>query len=185
MLTVSVAAVVAGLGVPALMNVSLDGHRTTVVNELVTTLMLARSEAIKLGRPVVVCGVRDGNRNGALDPPELSCAGRDWSEGWLLGAWNDTNGDGFVTADELTVLRTRVAASPGRLTVKTGNFMATPPVRPAGTVVLKPFSRRSSNGTITVCDRRGSRAARAIIISPNGRPRISSTASDGQSLVCP
>lgn len=51
--------------------------------------------------------------------------------------------------------------------------------------VFRPFRGRSTNGTLTVCDRRGGSAARAIIINNIGRPRLSAAASNGNPLSCP
>ena len=185
MLAVSIASALAAVGVPAFTNLTLDSHRTTLTNELLGGLLLARSEAVKRGQNVIVCGLSDANRNGVLDPFERRCAGRDWTDGWMLGAWDDVNHDNAVGADEVTALRIFLTGESGRMTVTTGNFTATPPVAPAGTAVMKIFGRRSNNGTITICDRRGSRQARAIIISPNGRARVSARRSDGSALICP
>ena len=58
-------------------------------------------------------------------------------------------------------------------------------MRPAGSATLETFGRHSSNGTITICDGRGSAEARAVIVSPNGRARSSKTRADGTPLICP
>lgn len=186
MVTLSVAATLAAVAVPAFGTLVQDHRRTTIVNELMATLMFARSEAAKRGRPVVVCGFDDANGNGSLDPAEQRCSGHDWSDGWIAAAWNDADGDGVVDDAELAEapLRQHVIDR-GQVTVTAGNFTVTPPVAPAGTAVLKPFAQRCGNGTITVCDRRGAGAARAIIVSANGRSRITTRNSAGQPLACP
>ena len=51
--------------------------------------------------------------------------------------------------------------------------------------VFRPFRGRSTNGTLVICDRRGSSAARAIVVNNIGRPRLADTASDGDPLACP
>jgi type IV fimbrial biogenesis protein FimT len=38
--------------------------------------------------------------------------------------------------------------------------------------VFRPHDRRSTNGTIAWCDERGERHAKAVVISPTGRPRL-------------
>jgi hypothetical protein len=43
----------------------------------------------------------------------------------------------------------------------------------------------ATTATLTVCDERGSRAARAVIVSRIGRPRISDRDAGGRPLVCP
>jgi hypothetical protein len=41
------------------------------------------------------------------------------------------------------------------------------------------------NGTVTFCDTRGPAAARAVIISYTGRPRVSDRGPGRRPLVCP
>ena len=48
--------------------------------------------------------------------------------------------------------------------------------------VFRPYDRRSTNGTIAWCDARGEAAARSVVISPTGRPRVKTGAG---SLRCP
>jgi type IV fimbrial biogenesis protein FimT len=50
--------------------------------------------------------------------------------------------------------------------------------------IFRPYYRRSTNGTVIFCDRRGSAAARAVIVSYTGRPRVSSTDAGGRRLNC-
>ena len=58
----------------------------------------------------------------------------------------------------------------------------------AGTIVSnRPYyefrpGRRSTNGTIVFCDARGATAARAVIVSYTGRPRVSARDADGRPL---
>jgi type IV fimbrial biogenesis protein FimT len=44
--------------------------------------------------------------------------------------------------------------------------------------------RRSTNGTTVFCDSRGAAAARAVIVSYTGRPRVDSRDGDGRPLRC-
>jgi type IV fimbrial biogenesis protein FimT len=183
--TLGIVGVLASVAVPAFERILLDSRRTAVVNEIVTALLLARTEAIKRRQPVVACGVRDGNGNGILEPAERACAGYDWTQGWIVGAWRDADGDGFVDPAELTVLREHLTDAGSGVVVSAGPFTATPPVAPAGTTVLKPFGQRSGNGSVTVCDRRGGSHARAIIVAGSGRTRVASKTSAGGPLRCP
>ena len=186
MTVVCIAGVVASVAMPSLDALAMNERRTAVVNNLLATLLLARSETLKRGgRPLVVCGLNDGNGNGTLDPAEQRCAGHDWTDGWMLGTWNDADGDATVDADEFEPLRVFQTGASGRLTVTAGNFTASPPVAPAGTMLIKAFGRRTSNGTITICDRRGPPDARGVIVSSLGRARVSSRRADGTPLRCP
>ena len=49
---------------------------------------------------------------------------------------------------------------------------------------FRPIMRRSTNGTLVFCDERGPAAARAVIVSYTGRPRVDTVAADGARLVC-
>jgi hypothetical protein len=45
--------------------------------------------------------------------------------------------------------------------------------------------RRSTNGTTVFCDRRGAAAAKAVIVSYTGRPRVDTRDGDRRPLQCP
>jgi type IV fimbrial biogenesis protein FimT len=182
--TLAIAGTLALVAGPPLQDLVLNGRRTSAVNDLLLTLMLARSETVKRGKALVVCGIADTNGNGQVDPDEQRCAGHDWSAGWLVGTWHDADGDAFVDAGELTPVRVFNAPAPG-LSITAGNFTATPPVGPHGTLLVRQFGWRTSNGTVTVCDRRGASHARAVIVSPIGRARASARRADGTPLRCP
>jgi type IV fimbrial biogenesis protein FimT len=49
---------------------------------------------------------------------------------------------------------------------------------------FRAFGWRSTNGTVTFCDRRGQPHARAVIVSYTGRPRVSPEGPGGRALVC-
>jgi type IV fimbrial biogenesis protein FimT len=184
--TLCIAGIVMAWAVPSLDRMVLDARRTAVVNDLLLTLLAARSETAKRkGQPLVACGFDDRDGDGTLDPDEQRCGGYDWSDGWMLGTWHDADADGTVDPPEFAPVRVFQTGAGGRLAVTAGNFSASPPVRPAGTMLIKAFGRRTSNGTITICDRRGPAAARAVIVSPLGRARVSSTRADGTPLRCP
>jgi type IV fimbrial biogenesis protein FimT len=178
--------VVASMAVPSFTELARNERRSAVASRLVATLLQARSETLKRGgRPLVICGVKDRDGDSRLAGDELACSGTDWSEGWMMATWDDADGDSRAEAGELEPVRVIQTDAGGRLTVTAGNFTASPPVRPAGTLLFKSFGRRTSNGTITVCDERGPRQARGVIVSSLGRARVSSRRSDGTPLRCP
>jgi type IV fimbrial biogenesis protein FimT len=59
-----------------------------------------------------------------------------------------------------------------------------------GTVISnRPYyefrpGRRSTNGSIVFCDGRGAVAARAVIVSYTGRPRVARVDAEGRPLKC-
>lgn len=92
MITLALAAIVLTLGVPSFNQTIRTNRVATQVNELVTALNLARSEAIHRGTAVTVCASAD----------QATCSGsNDWRTGWIVTTDNNTTGAPSVN----TVLR--------------------------------------------------------------------------------
>jgi len=163
LITCLLGGVILGLAVPSLRNVSLDAHRTAEVNELVLAIQLARSEASKRGRPVVVCESADNLRCGG---DALS-----FDAGWIVFVNTDDIRPPQRSADEPLLL---AHAPLGRGTVTSNRAY----------FEFRPVQRRSVNGTVVFCDERGPSAARAVIVSYTGRPRVASVDSGGGELRC-
>ena len=163
MLALAVVATLVGVGVPSFRQIALDARRTADVNAFVTAIQLARSEAAKRARSVIVCKTAD----------RVRCGGREieFDAGWMV----------FVNDDDLLPAG-RSAAEP--------LLFAYAPVM-GGTIVsnrplyeFRAYRRRSTNGTVTFCDERGARAARAVIVSYTGRPRVAAAGPGRRALVC-
>jgi hypothetical protein len=52
------------------------------------------------------------------------------------------------------------------------------------TLSFRPFGQMGVTATFTFCDDRGSPAARAVIISQTGRPRVSDRSASNTPLLC-
>ena len=160
--TLAIAATLLGAGIPAFTDVVLDGRRTADVNALVLAVQLARSEAAKRGRPVIVCKTADRRRCGGAEMRV--------GAGFMV----------FVNLDDRYPPE-RSAGEP---------LLYTHATELKGTIVSnRPFyefrpGRRSTNGTVVFCDRRGAPAARAVIVSYTGRPRVDRRDGDGRPLQC-
>jgi type IV fimbrial biogenesis protein FimT len=160
--TLGIAGLLLGVGVPAFTGVVLDARRTADVNAFVLAVQLARSEAAKRGRTVIVC----------LTPDRQRCGGGDLA--------SDTGFMTYVNLDD--------ANPPARSPDEPLLYAHAPELR--GTIVSnRPFyefrpGRRSTNGTVVFCDRRGAAAARAVIVSFTGRPRVDTRDGDGRPLQC-
>jgi type IV fimbrial biogenesis protein FimT len=154
-----VAGILAGLGAPALTDFLLDGRRTADVNALVLAVQLARSEAAKRGRSVIVCPTADHTR----------CGG-EFGAGFMV----------YVNLDD--------RYPPERTDAEPLLYAHVPEI--AGTITSnRPYyefrvGRRSTNGTFVLCDRRGAREARAVIVSYTARPRVADRDADGRRLRC-
>jgi len=79
-ITVAIAAIVLGLGVPGFQQLIRANRTVPEVNRLVTALSLARSEAVKRNATVAVC--RASGSNCSLAP------GVNWENGWVVFADN-------------------------------------------------------------------------------------------------
>lgn len=87
----AVAIILLGVGIPGFRTVMASNQLTSTSNDLVTSLNLARQEAVTRGLPVSVCPSSDGN----------GCSGgTDWSIGWMVFQDNGTTPGVFDSGDE-------------------------------------------------------------------------------------
>lgn len=163
LVAVAVVALVLGLGVPALRGLLLDARLAAAVNALVHSVHLARQEAQRDLRDVVVCRSTDGR---GCAPPG------DWSSGWIVFVNRDGDEPPVVDAPE-PVLHATGPVGPARVASNRRAY------------VLRPYTLRATNGTVVFCDERGAAHARAVILSYTGRPRVSRRQAGGQPLACP
>ena len=161
--TLSVSALLLGLGVPSFHRFLLDGRRTADVNAFVLAVQLARTEAAKRGEAVVLCPSRDGSR----------CANdeKGYGAGWIVFYDRDSKSPPQRSDAEPLIYAYRPAT--------TGSIVGNRPY-----FDFRPTMRRSTNGTLVFCDERGGSAARAVIVSYTGRPRVDTVDSDGKRLGC-
>ncbi|MCI0667419.1 MAG: GspH/FimT family pseudopilin [Methylococcaceae bacterium] len=93
MVTLLLAAIVLGYGVPAFRNLILNNRQAAHMNNILTSVMLARSEALKRHHSVTVC--KSANNS--------SCAtAGGWEQGWIV--FDDPNKSAIVDIGE-TVIR--------------------------------------------------------------------------------
>lgn len=153
LVALTVSAVLLVAAVPAYRSIVLDNARAAAVNDLVAALTLARSEAQKQRRQIVVCPLADGNCRPAV---------RNWNGGWLVYAdRGEVSPPVFEAGDPVLAVFGRRGAD----VLVRGNV---------GAFVFRPAPLRNVNGTVTFCDRRGSAQARAVIVAPSGRVRVTS-----------
>ncbi|OYW64506.1 MAG: hypothetical protein B7Z32_07205 [Hydrogenophilales bacterium 12-64-13] len=95
LVTLTVLAVVLAIALPSLQDFLRRNRLAAETNNLVSAMAYARSEAVKLGQPVSVCGVSDPEAT----PPV--CADDSWTSGWIVFVDTGTLGD----ATDDTVLR--------------------------------------------------------------------------------
>lgn len=152
MITLSIAAILATIAAPSFTSIIQNNRMTTQYNELLASLTLTRSEAIKRAQRVTVCQSSTGN----------SCSGSatDWHTGWVV--FIDTDEDNNIDVGE-DILRINSAISGGN----TLGFGARTRVAYAS----DGLAVGGSNGTFTLCDDRGDSERRGLVISTTGRAR--------------
>jgi len=137
-------AILATLATPALESLRLNASRAAAMEGLLRAAWYARSEAVRQGRPVLLCPAGPGG---------TCAAGREaWSDGWIVAA---------AAAPE-DALRTGPGGARTRAALLANR----------DAFIFETQDRRSTNGTLAWCDPRGESASRAIVISPTGRPRL-------------
>lgn len=166
MITLVVGAILLVVAVPSFMSFQKDNRRVTQVNELVSGLNLARSEAVKSNATAGFCPSSDG----------ATCSGAIYDNGWIVFLNNDADSPPVVDAGE-TVLRTH-----------SGTTFSGTSLRATGITTGLNFAatgRPSAPGDITYCDDRGASQARSVIVTRVGIIRADSTHEDGTALTCP
>jgi type IV fimbrial biogenesis protein FimT len=145
MVTVTVAATLLVVAVPAFTSFVQNNRAAAHANELVTALAFARNEAIRRGVPIAICS----STNGA------ACAGvNDWTTGWVvrtgggqvLRAWPARSGGAGVVSGDVNTLQYQpqgsvtAAVLPARLRVRpphcTGNQGRDVRINAAGRAVV-------------------------------------------------
>lgn len=152
-----------GYGVPQFRDFLQDSARTREVNGLVHGIHLARSEAIKRNGAVSLCPSPDGETCGP--------AGTPWHSGWIVFVNRDRD-QPAIRDDGEDLLRVHQAWPAGQVSAN------------RATLTFRAFGQMGVTATFTFCDRRGPRAARAVIVSQTGRPRTSSRDASGRPLAC-
>lgn len=152
MVTLAIATILLTIAVPNFVVFVQNNRLTSQANDLVTALNYARSEAIKGGAPVTVCG-RASN---------TACGGATtWDAGYLVYA--DTNRNGAPDAGEILQVRQQLE---GGNSLRAG----------ASTQITYQSSgfRSDGNGpdTFSLYDSRGVGSGRAVCVNTQGRTLV-------------
>lgn len=162
LVTVAVAAIVLVVAVPSFADLIKNNRLTAATNDLIASLSLARSEAVKRELRVTVCKSADG----------ASCVTTgEWEQGWIVFT-DDKANVGVVDGGEV-LLRVHEAI-PGAVTMSGNNnvvnyisYVASGWGQGAGGAI--------PNGTINVCGESTGNVAnvgKEILLSNTGRARV-------------
>lgn len=139
---------------PEFSDIAKSNRSATLMNELRTSLAFARSEAVKRNSPVVLCKSFNGRT--------CQDAGYMWQEGWIV--FEDVNGNGAVDAGDGDVVLSRQASKPEEFIL---SFATERVVYDGLGIATQGF-----NGTYVLCDDRGARKAKGLVVSIVGWPRL-------------
>lgn len=155
MIVLILIAIVAGIGIPNLTQMIRNNQMATHANSLLGALQLARSEAIRRGVPVAVCGSSNGS----------SCDQSAWGQGWIVYA--NTSGAGTdpsATGNEIVRISQSDSDITGTVSGGAGSV-----IRFAGNSTLHTSSARHIFLTRTEC---GAEGARRVTVVAGGRAAI-------------
>lgn len=163
MLVLAVAVILLALAVPGFGHLLRQNRASTIVNDYIYALRMARSEAITERIPTAVC--QSDNLT--------TCTGKvDWVSGWLVfqdpnDRGNCTNaGDGRCDDDGGTVLLAHSPAAAGFEFLSGGNPKSNGYVS-YGTAGFA----MGQNSTFTLCDEHGRVEPRKVVLNITGRVR--------------
>jgi type IV fimbrial biogenesis protein FimT len=161
MIGIALAAIVLTMAVPSFSTAIKNNKVVTTTNELITDINFARGEAVKRGKPVVLCR----SASPANATPTCSGSANNWGTGWLV--FVDTDADSsYDSASDILV---RVGNPVDKiLTLKT-NATADQ------NLVYNPDGTTNEGGNtaiFAVCDDRGKDEGRQVQVNATGRPRL-------------
>lgn len=106
LIVVIITAILATAAAPGLTSTFQTNRLSAQANDLISGLILARSEAMRRNSPAIVC----------MSSDHKECNGSDWSQGWLVYADIGTIADTLDSGDEIVLVH---EALPGNITVTT------------------------------------------------------------------
>lgn len=174
MVTIMVMAIVLGIGIPSMTDFVRNSRMTGTANDLLAAMHVARSAAVSRRAPTTVC--RSANPMAATP----TCGA---GTGWVVYVdANDVDGDGLPDGDGALNAGEEILLAnqgpPDSITITTtpagSSFVSY-----ASTGFLRSVGGTASATGFVLCDSRGNEitagansAARAIVVSPTGRPQI-------------
>ena len=99
--TLAVVSILLLTGIPALNQMTNNNRLVTQINNIAGGLALARSESIKRGRSITLCGSTDG----------ATCDTSNWESGWII--FSDANNNAILESTTDTMLKVATQFSGG------------------------------------------------------------------------
>lgn len=187
LVTVAVLIVLLVVGVPEYRRMTENNRQVAAINAIVGDLNLARTEAVKQGRTVTLCGSTDG----------ATCNTANWESGWIVFIDFDREAD----IDAGDVLISRSTSLPAGLNLRTVEFDDLAGLPAGGVVQYLPNGQLrdidgdgDADGTFQVCEKNGDETlARVANVTTLGRIAIGKDTDssnvredvEGNDITCP
>lgn len=162
--TIALVAILTTLAIPSFSEVLRQWRRDSATRELSTSLQLARSEAIKTSRQMIVCPSTDGT----------ACeAGSEWSTGWMVfvddGAGTQANANNQTYDTDERMLKI-VSAQAGVATLTSSGNVQWLQFLPNG--LMRTGANAAVTFTVTPSGATSSTKVDKITVSPVGRTSV-------------
>ena len=148
-MTLAVAATLLTVGAPGMQDLIRNNRLTAATNLFVSSLNIARSEAIKQGRNATVC----------VSDTQNSCSGNNWQLGWL--AWVDSDQDGALDFPQEVLRVVEPLANSIQINTQA-------PVGQNSFRIDSQGSVNSPNTTLELCDDRTGETGRLLRVMATG-----------------
>ncbi len=165
--TVGIIGIVLSFGVPSMTPLVQGNRSVTYANDFISTMHLARAEALNNVLQVTVCKSRD----------QASCDDTaSWQDGWIVFIDNDEDEVRNLGGTPEILIRAHQALE-GSFTLQSAAFANWIAFRPNGLAI----GSAGNAGTFSLCNEAGARYGRDVSISRTGSPLVGENA-DG---ACP
>ncbi len=149
LVVVSIAGMLMALAAPSYRNFTMNSVMVSHINYFNSILQLARSQAVHDRKNVTICTSDD----------QLTCASHDrWKDGWIVFTTNPDSSHNIIKIGESIANR--------NLTLTTSGFTDSGRIDYNAQGIL---ANNDNRGTFKICDTRGAKSAKAIIINAVGR----------------
>lgn len=145
LVTISILSILAAIAVPSFNEFFIRNKAGGVTSELMSSLNLARSEAVRRGQAVSVCKSNDGG----------SCGGAQWDSGWIVFVNDDDDNPAVVDAGEV-ILQVKQNLPPGVTVRPNNNF--------TNYITFSRTGLANQIGTFAICVNSDETRARAITV---------------------
>lgn len=165
---IAVLGILAAVALPSFTETIQSNTQTSQINTLLSSLHLARSEAIKRNSPVTLCKSNDNSTCNTDNDNH-------WERGWIVFVDSDGNGT-RASAEEL--LRAQSAMG-GDTTLRSTTTFNNRIIYSA-----KGINLSTTAGLFSLCDDRGASDARAVRITATGHSSATHKSLNGSALSC-